>query len=77
MPGIPFGLDLVMVGVALLIAFGVIAFLYSLASRLRFEIDLHELRVAAHSLRRDHQRRVEAIQSGNVELGEINVEVVE
>ena len=73
----PLGLSLEHIAVVIIIAVAVIAFLFCLACRLRFELDLHDLRVAAHTLRLDHKRRLDAMQRGNVELGQINVDIID
>lgn len=73
----PMGLNPELVLVVVIIALAVISFLFSLACRLRFELDLHDLRVAAHTLKLQHQKRIDDLQSGNVELGEVNVEILD
>jgi len=49
----------------------IFAFLYTLASRLWWEITLHELRVETRELRIEHEKRLAALRNGEtVELAE-------
>jgi hypothetical protein len=56
---------------------GVGAFLYTLAARIAWEIGLHDLRVEAHRLRAEYAKRIAALQGGDVELSDINVDILD
>ena len=60
--------------------FGVGAALYTLANRLAWEMELHDLKAEARELRESYESRLAAMRAGEiVDMGstEINVDIVE
>jgi|GEM_PF-6823673 len=59
----------------LVAAVGVFAGLYTLAARLSWELELHDLKVETRALRAAYDRRMAAMRAG--EHAEVNVDIVE